>query len=115
MSGYQPPMNAGPAGAAPAGGEDPGKTMGIIGLILSFLGCLAPVGLIISIVARNKSKKAGHQNTLATVGIVVGALVTAGLIITGIVMGVALGGVAQKCAELGPGVHQEGGTTYTCS
>lgn len=111
MSGYQPPMNPGPVG----GVEDPGKTMGIIGLILSFLGCLSPVGLIISIMARSKSKKAGHQNTLATVGIVVGLIVTVITIIGAIVMGVTLGAVFQKCAELGPGVHQQGGTTYTCS
>lgn len=62
----EPATNANPA---PASNEDPGHTMGIIGLVLVFFMPLA--GLIVSIIARSKSKKAGHNNTLATVGIIV--------------------------------------------
>ncbi|HEY5785073.1 MAG TPA: hypothetical protein VIT65_09875, partial [Microlunatus sp.] len=56
QQGYQQPY-----GAAPA--EDPGKTLGIIGLVLSFFTAI--IGLIISIVALRKSKKAGFKNTPA--------------------------------------------------
>ncbi len=94
------------------GGEDPGKTLGIVGLILSFFTAL--IGLIISAVALNKSKKAGFKNTPALVGIIIGALGTIGVIIAIIVSVVVLGAAATKCAELGPGIHQEGGVTITC-
>jgi hypothetical protein len=54
---------------------DPGKAMTIGAIILGFvLG--APVGLIISIVAMLKSKKAGHKNTLAFAFIIVFAILT---------------------------------------
>jgi hypothetical protein len=59
---------------APAG-DFPGKTLGIVGLVLAIL---APViGLIISIVANNQSKAAGYPNQLAKIGIIVGAILTA--------------------------------------
>lgn len=92
--------------------EDPGRTLGIVGLVLAFVTSLP--GLIVSIIAHRKSKAAGFNNVIAKVGIVVGAIFTGfGLIMAtvGVVGVVALG---QKCAELGPGVHQSGGTTITC-
>jgi len=57
---YNPPV--GPAG------DDPGKTLGIIGFIFAFVG-LQLIGLILSIIGHNKSHKAGFKNTLAVVGI----------------------------------------------
>lgn len=103
-----------PAPAAP--GADPGKTLGIVGLVLSILAAI--VGLIISIVAFNKSKKAGFKNVPALVGIIIGILGTIGWIVFwGVIIagGAALfGGLAEICAELGPGVHEMGGVTYTC-
>lgn len=92
----------------PTAPADPGKTLGIVGLILSFVACV--IGLIVSIIAFRSSKKAGYKNTVALVGIIIGAVATLGWIIGGI----AIGGVVAKCAELGPGVHEVGGTTYTC-
>ena len=59
---------------APAG-DFPGKTLGIVGLVLAILA--APVGLIISFVANNQSKAAGYPNQLAKIGIIVGAILTA--------------------------------------
>ena len=59
---------------APAA-DFPGKTLGIVGLVLAILA--APVGLIISIVANNQSKAAGYPNQLAKIGIIVGAILTA--------------------------------------
>jgi hypothetical protein len=62
MSTYQPPT--GP----PA--QDPGRTMGIVGLILAIFCSL--IGLIVSAIAYNTSKKAGYQNNFALAGIIVG-------------------------------------------
>ena len=101
-----------PGYSAPA--QDPGKTLGIVGLVLSFLGCLSIVGLILSIVAFNKSKKAGYKNGVALAGIIVGAVVLVISIVVGIVLGIGIGAVAEKCEELGPGTHYENGIEYTC-
>ena len=99
-----------------AGAEDPGKTLGIVGLILSFF--TAVIGLIISAVALNRSKKAGFTNTPALVGIIIGALGTIGVIIA-IIASVALfsagmNNLAEVCRERGPGTHEVNGVTYTC-
>ena len=59
---------------APAG-DFPGKTLGIVGLVLAIVA--APVGLIVSFVANNQSKAAGFPNQLAKIGIIVGAIFTA--------------------------------------
>lgn len=61
--------------AAPATPADfPGKTLGIVGLVLAIF--MSVVGLIISIVARNQSKAAGFPNTPAKAGIIVGIITT---------------------------------------
>lgn len=58
---------------APA--EDPGKTLGIIGLVLCFVVSLA--GLIVSIIAKKKSEAAGFtNNTPAKVGVILGWIFT---------------------------------------
>lgn len=53
--------------------NDPGKTLGIVGFVFAFVG-LQLVGLILSIIGFNKSKKAGFKNTLAFVGIILNAV-----------------------------------------
>ena len=68
-------MTTPPAPQAPAPADFPGKTLGIVGLVLAIL--LPLVGLIISIVANSQSKKAGYPNGLAKAGIIVGAILTA--------------------------------------
>lgn len=93
--------------------EDPGKTLGIVGLVLSFFTAI--IGLIVSIVALRKSKKAGFKNTPALIGIIVGVLSTVVAIIIGIVSIIAVTAVLSQCAQLGPGQHQVNGTTITCS
>lgn len=61
--------------AAPATPADfPGKTLGIVGLVLAIF--MNVVGLIISIIARNQSKAAGFPNTPAKAGIIVGIITT---------------------------------------
>lgn len=95
----------------------PGRTLGLIGLIVAFV---APVvGLVLSIVARSQSQAAGLPNPLAKAGIIVGIVLTAVTVV--ILVATGLGGFAlfkgifDMCQQLGPGVHQVNGVTYTCS
>lgn len=75
MSQYQQPPLSGPMGnQGPMVAEDPGRTLGIVGLVLAFF--LSVVGLILSIVAYQKSKAAGYKNGIALAGIIVGAVLT---------------------------------------
>ena len=97
--------------AAPA--AVPGKTLGIVALVLAFLAPI--IGFILGLVARSQSKKAGVSNTPATVAIVLGLIFTIVYIVI-IVVGVSTGAaLLNQCAELGSGVHEVGGVTYTCS
>lgn len=52
--------------------QDPGRTLGIIGLVCAFL--CSVVGLVISIIAYSKSKAAGFNNGIALAGIIVSAI-----------------------------------------
>lgn len=61
--------------------EDPGKTMAIIGIVCAIL--IPLIGIIVSVIALNKSKKAGFKNKLAKVGIILGAVfMVIGLIVS---------------------------------
>ena len=82
--------------SAPAG-DYPGKTLGIVGLILAIIVPL--VGLIISIVAANQSKKAGFSNGLAKAGIIVGAILVALGIIVSIIYGIAIGAALSNAGS----------------
>lgn len=68
-------------GALPA--DYPGKTLGLVGLILAIVAPL--IGLILSIVARKQSKEAGFPNQLAKIGVIIGAILTA-LYVIGIII-----------------------------
>ena len=110
---YAPPApTAGsPYPSAPV--SPPGRVLSIVGLVLAFLA--APIGMILSIVAAVKLGKAGAPKGLAIAGIIVGAVITL-LWIIGIIMFVTLfAGIIGTCAELGPGVWDVNGVTYTCS
>ncbi|HEY0965551.1 MAG TPA: DUF4190 domain-containing protein [Candidatus Saccharimonadales bacterium] len=62
-------------------GEDPGKSLAIAGIVLAFFMQL--VGLILSIVAKKKSKAAGFDGRLATIGIILNiVLLVLSLLIT---------------------------------
>ena len=50
-------------------------SLGIVGLVLAIVCNL--VGLIVSIIAYNRSKAAGFKNNIALAGIIVGAVLTA--------------------------------------
>jgi hypothetical protein len=59
---------------APAPADYPGKTLGIVGLVLAIV---APVvGIIVSAIARSQSKNAGFDNKLAKIGLIVGIVLT---------------------------------------
>jgi hypothetical protein len=71
--------------AAPAPATNyPGKTMGIVGLILAIV---APViGIIVSAIALNQSKSAGVENKLAKIGLIVGIALTVLIVVLYIVI-----------------------------
>ena len=69
MAEYQ----ATPTSTAPAG-DFPGKTLGIVGLVLAIVAPI--VGIIVSAIALNQSKKAGYPNKLAKIGLIVGIVLT---------------------------------------
>ena len=103
---------AGPAhpGTPPS---TPGNGLAITGLVLAFL--VAPIGLIISIIAAVRLGKARAPKGLAIAGIIVGAVITVIWIIGIILLITVFASIFSMCAELGPGVWQVDGVTYTCN
>ncbi|MVA75941.1 hypothetical protein GC722_07885 [Auraticoccus sp. F435] len=96
---------------------DPGRTPAVVGLVTA-LTCFGVVGLVISLVALRRSRRAGHPGTLAVVGVVVGGLATLVWLVVG---GSALVGTlllsdatSDVCAILGPGSHELDGRQYVC-
>lgn len=111
-----PAYTGGPGYAAPSGSE-PGKTLGIVALVVVFFFSL--IGLILGYVARSQSKKAGVTNTPAKVAIILGWIFLVLSIIVGIIIAVVtiagLGAIAEACEQFGPGTHQlTNGGTITC-
>jgi hypothetical protein len=69
---------------SPTSGDFPGKTLGLIGLILAIV---APVvGIIVSAVALSQSKKAGFENKLAKIGLIVGIVLTVLIVVLYVVV-----------------------------
>ena len=61
--------------AAPAPQADyPGKTLGLVGMILAIIPCTSTIGLILSIVGFIQSRNVGIRNQKAFIGIIVGAV-----------------------------------------
>ncbi len=84
----------------PAPGQDyPGKTLGIVGLIVAIFASL--IGLIISAIALNQSKKAGYKNTPALAGVIVGAILFAITVIFWIIWGVVIAAAVGSGAYVG--------------
>lgn len=65
---------------APAGTDYPGKTLGIVGLVLSIVAG-GIIGIIVSAIALNQSKAAGFKNTPAKAGLIVGIVVVAAYVL----------------------------------
>jgi hypothetical protein len=96
-------------------GGDPFRVFGIVGFILSLFAILNFAGLVVSIIALIRSKRAGFRNRFALAGVVIAGLgVLVSLIIVAIAAG-ALVDAAQTCARLGDGVHTIGNATYSCA
>jgi hypothetical protein len=79
----QPPAPAYPSFADPVSQpiEDPGKKLATFGNILAISVFLAPIGLVISLIARKKSKDAGYPTKLATIGVMTnGAFLLLGIV-----------------------------------
>lgn len=56
-------------------GEDPGKVLGILGIVLGLL-VMAPLGIILGIMSKNRSKAAGYDGSLGQVSLIIGAVLT---------------------------------------
>jgi hypothetical protein len=67
------PQAPAPGYAAPI--EDPGKTLGIVGFVLAFVFAVA--GIVVSAIARKKSREAGFDNQLAKWGLILSIIFTA--------------------------------------
>ncbi|HWI32202.1 MAG TPA: DUF4190 domain-containing protein [Microbacterium sp.] len=110
-----PPYGAAPPPAptgAPVSPTIPGRTLGIVALILAFFVQL--VALILGIIALVQSKKAGYKNTPAVWAIIVSSV----LMVVGIIIAIALitGAIAagaELCAQYGTGTHEINGVTVT--
>jgi hypothetical protein len=115
-AGQQPSYGSGQPGYGPpagaSSGDFPGKTLGIVGLVLSFFTTI--IGLVISIVALRQSKKAGFKNTPALIGVIIGIVTTVLALIFGAIAVAGLIALLSQCAQLGPGVHTVNGVTVTC-
>ena len=99
--GQQPSPYSQQPGPFGAPAVDLGKTMSIIAIILPFVG-FSLVGLILGIIAKSKSKKAGYKNTLALVAIIVSIVFIVASVIIGIFVGLYFVEVAtqiQACTE----------------
>ena len=110
-----PPAQPTPPAYAAAGtpATFPGKTLGIVAIPVAIFFSL--IGIILGFVAKGQSKAAGVKNTPATIAIVIGFIALAISIIVGIGVGVGAAALMSQCAELGSGVHEVNGVTYTCS
>ncbi|WP_299169926.1 hypothetical protein [uncultured Arthrobacter sp.] len=98
--------------------ENPGKTLGIVGLICSIIWPISIVGLIVSIIAMVKSRKAGMGNGFALAGIIIGAIGVITGIIAIIILIVTAGAAAelvQFCQTAGPGMQEYQGVEVDCT
>jgi hypothetical protein len=109
---------------APA--ANPGKTLGIVGLVLGIVGFLVaflgPIaGLIVSIIGLVKSRKVGQKNGLAVAGIIVSIVALIANVIVTILLislGLAFGGTAidmvEECQSNPTGTVEFQGESIPC-
>ncbi|HEY5861059.1 MAG TPA: DUF4190 domain-containing protein [Actinomycetota bacterium] len=83
---------------APANAPVPGRTLGIVALIVAIF--FNVIGLILGIVALVQSRKAGHKNGFAVAAIIVGAVLTVLGIIVGILVFTAFAAAAGFAGEV---------------
>lgn len=95
--------------------RDPFRTLGIVGFILSCFVIANFAGLVLSIIATVRSKRAGFRNRFAVAGTVIASVGVITTVAGMAFVGSTLVGAAETCARLGVGVHRIGHSTYTCS
>lgn len=93
-----------------------GFIVSLVSLLLNFVtfGVMAIVGLVLSIIGYVKTKRAGRPSGLGLAGIIISIasmVITFAFFIFAAFSGIQL---IQKCGELGPGMHNNGGFTITC-
>ncbi|MFB9956216.1 hypothetical protein [Cellulomonas denverensis] len=95
--------------ASPAGS----RTLPIVALVLSVIGCTSLVGIVLGIVSLVKKRGAGDtaSTVMAWIAIAVGALWLVALTI----IGLGIFAVWDTCQELGNGTHYVDGIRYTCN
>lgn len=112
-----------PAYGAPVQATVPGKTLGIVALVLAIVPIgLQLVGLILGIIALVQSKRAGHKNGFALAAIIVSAVLFVIGVIVAIVIfttfaaaGGDLANQIQACIDNGgTGTVEFQGVTMTC-
>jgi hypothetical protein len=104
-----PPGSYGPPGP----NADPGRTLGIVGLVLAFVASIA--GIIVSAIALRESRRAGYPNGFAIAGLILSIVFSVVGLIIAILLVFGIIAALQQCATLGPGVHQLGnGVTFNC-
>lgn len=85
-------MSQYPPGPYPSGapaGPPPGKTLGIVGLVLAIFCSL--IGAVVSFIAYRQSAAAGWKNNIALAGIIVGLV----LFVLGIIININTGVFSQ--------------------
>ncbi|MCJ1674559.1 TMEM43 family protein [Rathayibacter sp. VKM Ac-2928] len=91
------------------------RVVTIVGFVLAFIGFLNVAGLILSLIALIRSRRAGQRNGLALAGVIIAAVGVAFIAVLLAVLVPILVDAAQTCSRLGEGVHVVGGSTYTCT
>ncbi|MCJ1703746.1 TMEM43 family protein [Rathayibacter sp. VKM Ac-2926] len=91
------------------------RVVTIVGFVLAFIGFLNVAGLILSLIALIRSRRAGQRNGLALAGVIIAAVGVAFIAVLLVVLVPILVDAAQTCSRLGEGVHVVGGSTYTCT
>lgn len=94
------------------------RTMSIVGFILTLFAFVNIAGLVVSLIALIRSRRAGAPNAFALAGVWIGA---AGVLLTIVIAAIAVPvfgpifvDAAETCGRLGIGVHQVGDLTYSC-
>lgn len=112
-----PPAAGQVPGPPTPGAPVPGKTLGIVALIVAFFAQL--IGLILGIVALVQSRKAGVRNLPAVWAIIVSSVLMVIGIIVGIILIVSFVSVFDQamryCLENPNGSYQINGVTQSCA
>jgi len=93
----------------PPGTDYPGKTLGVVGLIVAIFANV--IGIVISAIALDQSKRAGFRNDPAKAGVIVGSVLLGVGLLVGLVFGVIAIVIGLTAALVVPySVSQEAST-----